>query len=136
MNPKNNRQRGKATRKHPEHDDQCALFQWAKLSEKKYPELALLYAVPNGNNTSPRQGKWMKDEGLKAGVPDIVLPVARGPFHGLYVELKVGNGKPTPGQKWWLVQLSLNGYCAAVVHGWEKARVLILDYISIVGEKD
>ena len=31
-----------------EHDEQVALFEWAALREAEIPELALLFAIPNG----------------------------------------------------------------------------------------
>ena len=34
-----------------EHDDQCALFQWADMMAQQYPELDLMFAIPNG-------GQW------------------------------------------------------------------------------
>jgi len=30
-----------------EHEEQKKLFQWARLSEGRWPELALLFAIPN-----------------------------------------------------------------------------------------
>mgnify|MGYP004433785991 CR=1 FL=1 len=33
----------------------------------------------------------LKRQGVKAGVPDLHLPVARGGYNGLYIELKVGS---------------------------------------------
>lgn len=32
----------------------------------------------------------LKRQGVKAGVPDICLPVARNGYHGLHIELKAG----------------------------------------------
>ena len=71
-----------------EHDEQVALFQWAELNEGAMPELALLFAVPNGGYRPMTTAAQLKAEGVKAGVPDVCLPVARGRFHGLWLELK------------------------------------------------
>ena len=47
----------------------------------------------------------MKRQGVKAGVPDICLPVARNGYHGLYIELKAGKNKATKNQEKWQVFL-------------------------------
>ncbi len=97
-----------AKRKDVEHQEQVALFKWLAL---KYPEQnAVTYAVPNAARRSPRQGAYMKAEGLKAGVPDICMAYATSGFHGLYIELKTIKGRPTDSQKEWIDRLWVNGY--------------------------
>ena len=93
-----------------EHHDQVALFRWAAWNLARYPELEWMYAVPNAAKRSPRQGAYMKAEGLKAGVPDICLPVARGGYNGLYIEMKIKGNKPTEKQLEWHVALREQGY--------------------------
>lgn len=61
--------------------EQQNLFEWAKIFSGKYPELTLLYHIPNEGKRSLKEGARMKAEGLKAGVPDLCLPVARGGYH-------------------------------------------------------
>jgi len=53
-------------------------------------------------------------EGVKRGVPDVFLPVARGGYHGLWIEMKYGKNKTTSNQKWWLNELKDQGYKTAV----------------------
>lgn len=112
-----------------EHDEQAALFEWAGLMQGKYPELSLLAAIPNGGKRDAKTGAMLKAEGVKKGFPDIILPVARGAYHGLLIELKAGRNKPTEYQAWWLVQLREQGYSAGVCYGFEEARDVILDYL-------
>ena len=112
-----------------EHDHQVALFQWAEYDKR--PELKLLFAVPNGTNTGKRQGAYSKAEGLKAGVPDIVLPVARGGFHALFIELKVGKNKATLKQAEWIERLGEAGNMAIVCHGWDSAKKVIEGYLGL-----
>ena len=116
---------------HPESNEQQALFQWAKFMEQKYPELRLLYHPPNGGKRDKREAARLKREGVKAGVPDLCLPVARGEFHGLYIELKAGKNKPTDAQKEWISDLILQGYYACVCVGWEQAAEVIGDYLGM-----
>ena len=59
-----------------EHLHQKALFEWADRMEGAWPELRLMYAIPNGGLRTKAQAGKLKAEGVKPGVPDIHLPVA------------------------------------------------------------
>ena len=72
----------------------------------------------------------MKREGVKAGVSDVFLPVARGKYHGLYIELKVGENKTSSDQKWWIAQTTKQGYCSTVCYGWVEAKGVIEKYLE------
>jgi hypothetical protein len=50
-----------------------------------------------------------KAEAVKAGLPDICLPVPRGIWHGLYLELKKQEGSVSRAQRRWLDALSTVG---------------------------
>lgn len=110
--------------------EQICLFRWAAYSSGAMPELKLLYHVPNGGKRDIATAKKLKAEGVKAGVPDICLPVARGKYHGLYIELKVGKNKTTENQDMWLEALNKNGYYTNVCYGWEEASKAITDYLK------
>jgi hypothetical protein len=123
----------------PEHDEQVAVIAWASLMARGFPELELLYAVPNGAKL-PYRGKGkarfspeamrLKAEGLRPGVPDLVLPVARQGYHGLYIEMKYGKNKPTPEQVWWADRLAEQGYLSTVCWGSQEAIDTIQAYLS------
>ena len=111
--------------------EQKTLFEWAKLMEGRWPELGLLYHIPNEGKRSRTTGARMRAEGLRSGVPDICLPVARGGHHGLYIELKrVKNSRVTKEQLEWISALVAQGYVAAVCRGCDEAISLITDYLS------
>ena len=117
-----------------EAEEQKALFNWAKVAERAWPELAFMYHVPNGGKRNAKEAAMLKAEGVKAGVPDIVLPVARGGYHGLYVELKRRkSGSLSEDQKKYLGYLTKQGYCAVMCRGWMAAREVIMSYLK--GEK-
>ena len=59
-----------------EHAHQVALFDWANLHLGRMPELAAMYAIPNGGARSKATAGKLKAEGVKAGVPDIVPAIA------------------------------------------------------------
>ena len=114
-----------------ESSEQQALFQWAALQCRIYPELDLLYHTPNGGLRSKAEAGRFKAEGVKAGVPDICLPVARGRWHGLYIELKrQRGGKVSVSQRKWIDALHDQDYYAAVCIGWEAAAAVILKYLQ------
>jgi hypothetical protein len=122
-----------------EHGEQVALF--CALSQKfnEYPELKLAFAIPNGGLRDKRTAGALRAEGVKSGVPDIFLPVARGVWHGLFVELKrpksVGKAEGTVSneQKEYIAELQKAGYGAVVCVGWEQARDTILAYLNWQG---
>ena len=114
-----------------ESQEQQLLFEWAALSAGKWPELALMYHIPNGGSRSKAEAGRFKAEGVKAGVPDICLPVARGGYHGLYIELKrVKGGRVSPAQQGWIAALRDQGYCACVCKGWDDAAHVIKAYLE------
>ena len=115
-----------------ESSEQQALIQWAEISSKKIPELSLLYAIPNGGKRNIATAVRLKKEGVKAGVPDLCLPVARKGFHGLYIEMKVDRNKPTGNQMEWMKRLSEQGYAFKVCWGWEEAKKEIEKYLGVV----
>ena len=71
-----------------ESGHQEAIIEWCAWNMQQYPELELLYHVPNGGKRDKATAAVLKRQGVKAGVPDLVLPVARCGYHGLYIELK------------------------------------------------
>jgi hypothetical protein len=117
--------------KNLESQEQQALFQWAKLNENIYPDLKLLFSIPNGGKRHIVTAVRMKAEGQKSGVPDVFLPVPKCGYHGLFVELKVGKNKTSANQDYWLSVLSEKNYKAKVCYGWESAKDAILEYLRL-----
>ncbi len=117
-------------RQNLEHLDQVALFEWAARLEKRQPLFGMLYAIPNAGKRTKFQGKWLKDEGLKPGVPDICLPVPRHGYHGLYIELKIPPNGPTSEQLDWLKALRNQGYKSVLCNGQDQAKQVIADYLK------
>ncbi len=115
-----------------EHEEQVALFQWAEANEAQYPSLAMLAAIPNGGYRPMTTAAMLKAEGVKAGYPDILLDVARGPYHGLRIELKRADhsNRPTDAQRDWLARLAFEGYQVAVCYGAQEAIKVITDYLT------
>ena len=110
-----------------EQQEQEAVIQWAQASIARLPGLELLFHVPNENaHHKVRQG-------VAAGVPDLCLPIARGGWHGLWIELKRAdhsNG-PSPAQRAWLERLIAEGYRCAVCYGANEAIDSIERYLEM-----
>lgn len=106
-----------------ESGHQEALFSWAAYRTGLMPELQYMYHVPNGGKRDAATAVALKRQGVKAGVPDIMLPAARAGYHGLYIELKAGKNTTTKKQKEWLEYLRQQGYYTAVCYGWQPAAV-------------
>lgn len=113
-----------------EDDEQEALFEWAVFHAKSYPELRLMFHIPNGGARDYGTGIKLKRQGVKAGVPDIMLPAPRGSHAGLFIELKVGDNRPTVSQKHFLNALREAGYCCLVCYGSEEAITVIEAYLN------
>src|SRR5262245_8907913 len=104
-----------------EHFEQVALFEWAQYNISRLPELDLLFAIPNGGKRSKAVAGKLKAEGVKAGVPDICLPVARRGYHGLFIELKAEGGQVTELQELFIERVSEQDYFAKVCVGAQNA---------------
>ena len=114
-----------------ESDEQQALFTWAKWNMKRYPELELLTHIPNGGLRNVVVATKLKAEGTQKGFPDIILPVARQEYHGLAIELKrAKGGRLSEEQKWWLENLSKQGWLAVVCRGAAEAIDTLKRYLK------
>ena len=110
-----------------EHHEQMALFQW--MSYK--PELKIAFAIPNAAKRSLRLAAYMKAEGLKPGVPDIFIPIARQNYHGLFIEMKaVKRGRLSDYQREYHYRLHENGFKVAVCYGFDEAKKEIEEYMG------
>jgi hypothetical protein len=97
------------------------------------PELKWFHAVPNGGSRGSDKrsaqivGGMMVAEGATAGVADTSLPVAKGGFHGLYIEMKKPglegrkNGGCSDEQIEFRDFVRQQGYAWAVCYSWREA---------------
>lgn len=99
----------------------------------EYCELAHIpvFHIPNGGWRHEHTGAQLKRQGVRPGVPDLCIPVARGGFHGLYIEMKrAKGGRLTEAQRGWLDLLRRQGYCAECCHGAGEAIDLLRRYMA------
>lgn len=115
--------------KRSEETEQMTLIDWCNINTCIYPELELIYHVPNGGKRSKTEATRLKRAGVKKGVPDLCLPVPKGKYNGLYIEMKYGNGRTSKEQREWIIKLNEQGYKAVVCNGFDEARSTIEEYI-------
>lgn len=115
-----------------EHDYQAEVIRWAKKVENIYPELWLLHAIPNGGKRNKGVAKKLKAEGVKAGVPDLFLPVARGQYHGLYIEMKNETGVIRDTQKIFQQEVEKQGYKVITCYSDMEAIEGIAYYLNLI----
>lgn len=60
---------------------------------------------------------------------DLFLPLCRGGFAGLWIELKAPGKKPMPIQREWIERMNTAGYYATWCDDWEKAARIITLYL-------
>ena len=116
-----------------EAQEQTAVMTWARYNERRYPMLKWLHHIPNGGMRSTMKAVRLKAEGVRPGVSDLCLPVPRGGYHGMYIEMKRpdhSNG-PTSDQKDWLDYFNRAGYRAVVCYGYEEAVKEIQRYYGV-----
>ena len=114
-----------------EDEDQRALMAWARMERGAHPELRWLYHIENEGKRSAAQAARAMAMGLNPGVQDLCLPVARGGWHALYIELKrEKGGRLSPAQREWREGMLAEGNCAVVAHGFDEAREAILAYLK------
>lgn len=107
---------------------QKQLIQWVKT----IPAGQYLFHIPNETPGGNGAAVWrMRNEamGVRGGVPDLFLPIPAGPYHGLFIEMKAGNGKVNYKQEKWIQALRDFGYKVEVCYGWEAARDAITSYL-------
>lgn len=114
-----------------EHQEQSEVVSWWNLicHTYKLPAFAL-FAIPNGGARDMITGAMLKREGVRRGAFDLCLAAARNGHHGLYIEMKVGNNKPSDEQEKFKEYLNSAGYKASVHWDAKSAIDAIEQYLA------
>lgn len=111
-----------------EHNTQRILIAWFR---DRYPHLAgVFFAIPNGGKRGTVTAARLKDEGVLAGVPDLMLAVQRHGFSGLFLEMKAGRNGTSAAQRAVHADLMAQGYRVSVARGYEAAKAEITHYLE------
>lgn len=119
-----------------EHGHQVAVMAWCHANQVKEPLLDWLFAIPNGGERNAATAGRLKAEGVKSGVPDLMLPVPRRNYAGLFIEMKKMDGVLGKAQKdVWIPFLTSQYYYVGVCYGWEQAVDCLKWYLELEDTK-
>lgn len=115
--------------KHPEYDIQCMIAEYLDF----HPRHPLYCATVGGVRLTIGQATKMKKQGYRKGIPDILIFEPKFyPFtdsHGLFLEVKAPDGRPSPEQNEWKKRLESRGYKHHFVYSFDEARNIIDEYL-------
>ena len=90
----------------------------------------LFFAVGNGGARNVWTAKIMKDEGVRAGVSDLILLIPRHGYAALLIETKTPDGKQSDSQKVFERMAKSFRYKYAVVRDLTTFQQLMMWYIE------
>lgn len=114
-----------------EDTEQQIVIEWSKWAAGQHPELRLLHHIPNGGSRNEVEAAKLKRIGVLAGVSDLHLPVPKGCYCGLYIEMKNANGRLRTSQKEFLTAAASYGNYCCVCYSAEDAVKVISDYLKL-----
>jgi hypothetical protein len=114
-----------------EHGEQAAFFEYLDRLEMRHPEYRYAFHIPNGEKRDKATAFKLKSAGVRPGVPDVMVPVVRPPWHGLFLEFKVGRNGLSPGQKAFQAFLLHQGYLVVVVYSSAEAIDAVERYLGV-----
>ena len=110
-----------------EHRIQVSCVKWFRMQN---PSLkGNLVAIPNGGCRDVITGKRLKDEGVVAGVADLMLLVASHGYHALFIEMKTEKGRQSPSQVEFQKNVEQYGYKYVVCRSLDDFMQTINDYL-------
>ena len=115
----------------PEAIEQAKVIAWARANERNYPYLWMLHSSLNGVKMTKAQAGRAIAQGMLSGVPDLFLPVRRGGYAGLYIEMKWGKNTTTPNQKTYKADVESQGFLAKVCYSAKEAIEVIQKYYGV-----
>jgi hypothetical protein len=119
-NPKRARRSGV---KMSEYEMQEEVIQRCDEKAVEQPLWGEVLAIPNGQY---RRGQRM-EPGLRSGVPDLAIFVARHRKHGCFIELKVSPYKQSENQLLWQKRLRSRGFMSECI--WDDP-LKVIDFID------
>jgi hypothetical protein len=113
-----------------EHSHQMALFCACTLYQDSIPELRWYHAIPNGGDRNIIVAGNLKAEGVKSGISDTFLPVARRGYFGFYIEMKKPGGTESSTQAEYGRFVQQQGYLYLCADHWAKAFRALMWYLD------
>lgn len=107
---------------------QKAIIEWLSYKHPKAREVVI--HIANQRATSPQQGYKLKQMGVRKGVSDLLIPIATGGYHGMFLEVKTIEGTLTKEQKAFIKRMDEEGYFAIAAYGLEHCMREIDAYLT------
>lgn len=119
------------TRRKPrdlEHKLQAACVRWYRL---QYPKMKHnLFAVPNGSKRDVIIGAKLKEEGVLAGVADLILLKSNRFYGALLIEMKTPEGRQSDTQKEWQQKITDDGFKYVIIRSLEDFQREVKLYLE------
>jgi hypothetical protein len=118
--------------KHEESNIQQKCVEWFKYN---FPT-TVIASFPNGaflgGTPVQRAKRWniLKREGAMLGIPDLIICMPSGGYHGLFIEMKTPKGKLSENQIACNAQLEFSGYCVKVCRSFDDFRNAVNTYLE------
>lgn len=122
-------ERGKVRRRpgDAEHRLQSSCVRWFRM---QYPQWGhSLFAVPNGGRRDKATGARLKDEGVLAGVADMILLRQSKGYGALLIEMKTKAGRQAASQKEWQKAVEADGYRYVICRSLEEFMAAVTEYL-------
>lgn len=96
-----------------------------------HPELInILFAVPNGGRRDKATGARLKEEGVMAGVADMILLHRTARYGSLCLELKTPTGRQSQSQRAWQETSERHGNRYVVVRSVKEFMEAVDEYLN------
>lgn len=89
----------------------------------------LLFMINNSGAKTAKEGAQSKAMGLVRGIPDLFLSLPVEPYHGFYIELKIGYNTSSPSQLKAQDRLRKAGYLVDEIRTLEEFKTSINNYL-------
>jgi len=109
-----------------EQEEQIAFVKWLDWKGIRFA------SIPNGGSRNIIEAKNLKRAGVRAGFPDLFIPIPIESNHGLFIEMKrKEKSKLSLYQIEWMNFLRSMGYKCEVAYGCEQAIKIVEEYFKM-----
>jgi hypothetical protein len=90
-----------------------------------------VFAIPNGGKRDKKTAMVLKNMGVLPGVPDLMVAVPKGEYHGCFIEMKRGpDGLLSRDQEEECLELLGQGYRVIIGEGLENSWEAVCGYLN------
>lgn len=97
-----------------------------------YPDIAkCIIFIANERKVSPFTGRKLVRMGVRRGVPDLFAPKSKRGYHGLWIEAKALDGRPSVYQKDFIKETVNDGYYGCFAYGAQEIVSTVCWYFEV-----